>query len=226
MGGEELGPAQADPLDQAAHEDVGAKLLESARSRAVEPQEAAGSDRAPRAGSAGSRAPPRAPRPCRACGGGRSSCSGRDRPSGVSIGGRVSARTDGRRVVRVGEHAKPGDRVAHLGALEERRGAREAEGDAALLERRSDEAAVALQRADHDAGVLGAELARVRAAARSRAPRPGPSPARCDSARTRRPARARRARSLSPTGSAVDRLAHRSILRGPSEAPSSTSEIR
>ena len=62
-----------------------------------------------------------------------------------SIGGRASARTTAPGVAGVDEQPQPGEHVADLGALEERRGADQAVGQRALLERDGD--AVALVRA-------------------------------------------------------------------------------
>ncbi len=60
-----------------------------------------------------------------------------------STGGRVSARTTAAASDGLGEHPQPREHVADLGAPEEGGVARVAEGDAALLERRRDQAALA-----------------------------------------------------------------------------------
>ena len=150
LGGEEALAAQADALDQPPHEDVGAALLHRRRGGAVELEE--GLDPLARLGlelgaverrlAAGDHvelAPPG------------------DRRQPRQVAGAQLDRRPGQRprrgggVVGVGEHPQPGDRVAHLGPLEERRRPGEVEGDAALLHRRGDRAALAGRVGDEDA---------------------------------------------------------------------------
>ncbi len=153
LGGEEALAAQADPLDQPPHEDVGAAFLHRRRGFAVELQE--GLDPLPRLGrdlrafqrrlAGGDHvelAPPRDRRQPRQVGGAQLDRRPGQRPR------------RGRRVVGIGEHPQPGDRVAHLGALEERRRAGEVEGDAALLHRRRDRPALGRRVVDQHADLL------------------------------------------------------------------------
>ena len=88
------------------------------------------------------------------------------------------------RVVGVGEHPQPGDRVAHLGPLEERRRPGEVEGDAALFHRRGDGAALLGRVVDQDADLLRRRRP-PRPGARPPAPPPAPGRARWCSARSR-----------------------------------------
>ena len=142
LGGEEALAAQADALDQPPHEDVGAALLHRRRGGVVELEE--GLDPLPRLGlelgavegrlAGGDHvllAPPRDRRQPRQVAGAQLDRRPRQRPR------------HRRRVAGVGERPQPGDRVAHLGPLEEGGGAGEVEGDAALLHRRRDRAALA-----------------------------------------------------------------------------------
>ena len=80
-GCEQTVTAQAHPFDQPPHEDIGPHLLERVGGGAVEAQE--GLDPVARLGRqlVGSRARPRARRPCRACAGARSWSSRRGRPT-------------------------------------------------------------------------------------------------------------------------------------------------
>jgi hypothetical protein len=153
LGGEEALAAQADALDQPPYEDVGATLLHRRRGGVVELHE--GLDPLPRLGlelgavegglAGGDHvllAPPR------------------DRRQPRQVAGTQFDRRPGqrprhrRRVVGVGQRPQPGDRVAHLGPLEEGSGAGEVEGDAALLHRRRDGAALAGGGGDEDADLL------------------------------------------------------------------------
>ncbi len=182
LGGEEPLAAQADPLDQAPHEDVGAALLHRRRGGAVELEE--GLDPLPRLGlelGAVER---------RLAGGDHVELAAPgDRRQPRQVAGAQLDRRPGQRpgrrgrVVGVGEHPQPGDRVAHLGALEQRRRAGEVEGDAALLHRRGDRR--------RPGGRVGDERrrsppapSRRRAGARPRAPPPAPARARWCSARS------------------------------------------
>ena len=127
-----------------------------------------------------------------------------------STGGRASARTTAPASLGVDEQPQPGEQVAHLGALEERRRAREPVRHRALLERDRDRLALVADRAHEHADVLrrdvlardqpldlgrhGLRLAR----------------ARCRTARTRPPAGARPCSSFairSGAGSATARAA-------------------
>ena len=159
LGGEQALAPDPDPLDQAADEDVGAALLHRRRGFAVELEEVldplAGLGRDPRALErrlAGrdhvELAPPRDRRQPREVGGGQL-----DRRPGQRPRRR-------RRVGRVGEHPQPGDRVAHLGPLEERRRPGEVERDPALLHRRRDRPAPHHRVVDQDADVVGPGPAR------------------------------------------------------------------
>ena len=89
-----------------------------------------------------------------------------------------------RRVGRIGEHPQPGEHVADLGPLEERRVAREPERHPALLERRRHQARLAPAGADDHADGLGRAPRRPPAGARSPAPPPAPGRAPRCSART------------------------------------------
>ena len=149
---------QADALDQAADEDVGAHLLERVRGRPMQAQE--GLDPIARLG-----------RKLRALER-RLECRdhvelappGDRRHLGEVDRAQVDRRAgegadDGRGVSRVGEHPQPGERVADLRPAEEGGIAGEAERHAALLERGGGEAALAPTRAGDDADLLGADLA-------------------------------------------------------------------
>ena len=98
-GGEQQLAAQPEPLDQPVHVEVGAGRVERRRRRRGSSlQERARSARAPRAGSAATRARPPAPRPCRACAGGRSGSRARGRsPAAPRAGARARARPRRRR---------------------------------------------------------------------------------------------------------------------------------
>ena len=141
LGGEEALAAQPDLLDQAPHEDVGAALLHRRRGGGVELEE--GLDPLARLGLE--------------LGAVEGRLAGGDHVLLAAPGDRRQPRQVARaqldrrpgqrprrrgRVVGVGEDAQPGDRVAHLGPLEQRRRPGEVEGDAALLHRRRDRAAL------------------------------------------------------------------------------------
>ena len=102
-----------------------------------------------------------------------------------SAGRRPGERADDRRrVAGVGQHPQPGEHVADLGAAEEGRVAGVAERDAALLERRRGQPALAPARAGDHADPLRRGPRRRRAGARSRGRRPAPGRARSRSARS------------------------------------------
>ncbi len=153
LGGEHLLAAEADALDQAQDEGVGAAVLEGARGRAIEPQEGAGAVtallgelRALERGGDRARhvelAPPgelREPR----------------HVHGAQLDGRSRQRAhDGARVGRVGERAQPGEHVADLGSLEVGGGAAGASGQRALLERGCDRRSLCLDRAHQHADLV------------------------------------------------------------------------
>ena len=75
-----------------------------------------------------------------------------------SIGGRASARTTAPASPGIDEQPQPGEQVADLGALEERRRAGEPVRDRALLQRGGDRLALAADRAHEHADVLGRDL--------------------------------------------------------------------
>ncbi len=150
---------QADALDEAANEDVGPHLLHGGGSRALELEE--GLDPVARLrrqlgaleGGVERRdhvelAPPRD--------GGAASQVDR-----AQLDRRARERPDDRGRVRgVGQHPQPGEHVSNLGALEERRVAREPEGNRALLERGRHQARLPPARADDHADRLGRHLTR------------------------------------------------------------------
>ncbi len=153
LGGEETLAPQADALDQPPHEDVGAALLHRRRGGVVELEE--GLDPLARLGlelgavegglAGGDHVLLAAPG---------------DRRQPRQVAGAQFDRRPGqrprhrRRVVGIGQRPQPGDRVANLGPLEERRGAGEVEGDAALLHRRRHRAALAGRLGDEHADLL------------------------------------------------------------------------
>ena len=157
--GEEPMSPEADPLDQPAHEDVGSHLAHGPGRRAVELQELpdpiAGLGRDLRALERGLQRGDHvelaAPGDRRAAGEvdraqlHRRPAEGADRRGGV--GG-------------VGQESKPGDHVAHLGALEEGAGAAQPVGNAPLLERGGDRPRRASAARDGDADLLHLHLAR------------------------------------------------------------------
>ena len=114
----------------------------------------------------------------------RSGRSARGRPTRSSIGGRASARTTAPASDGVDEQPQPGEHVADLGALEERRRADEPVGQRALLERdgdrrpssRTERTSTAIRSGGRPRG----------RAARPRRRRPGPARARSRSARSAR----------------------------------------
>ena len=132
--GEQALSAQAHRLDQAAHEDVGASLLDSRRRGAVELEEGlqplaglgrdlwalqrrlAGRDEVELAAPGDRRQP------------GQIGRAQLDRRSGQRPRRR-------RRVVWIGQHSQPGDRISHLGSLEESRRPGEMERNPALFHR-------------------------------------------------------------------------------------------
>ncbi len=119
LGGEEALAAQADGLDQPPHEDVGAPLLHHPGGGVVELEE--GLDPLARLGLELGRVERRL-----AAGDHVELAPAGDRRQPGEVAGAQFDRRPGQRasrggrVVGVGEHAQPGDRVAHLGALEER----------------------------------------------------------------------------------------------------------
>ncbi len=137
LGGEEALPPQPDLLDQPPHEDVGPPFLHRRRGAVVELEE--GPDPLPRLGlelgaveggfAGGDHVQLAAPG---------------DRRQPRQVGGAQLDRRPGQRprrrgrVVGGGEHPQPGDRVAHLGPLEQRRRPGEVEGDAPLFHSRGD----------------------------------------------------------------------------------------
>ena len=136
LGGEESLAAQADRLDQPPHEDVGATLLHRRRGCPVELEE--GLDPLPRLGR-DLRALERrlaGRRPCRACGGGRSSSAAPGRPS--------AARSAAGSAPAPPPPSRPGSASTRSQAIASRTSGRwksaagpgEVERDAALLHRR------------------------------------------------------------------------------------------
>ena len=75
-----------------------------------------------------------------------------------STGGRASARTTAPASPGSTSSRSQATQVAHLGALEEGGGAREAVGHGALLQRRGDRLALAADRADEHADLLGRDV--------------------------------------------------------------------
>ena len=153
LGREHLLAAQADALDQAQHEGVGAAVLEGARGGAVQAQEGArpvtallGELRAlerrrDRARHVELAAPGELRQP-------------RD-VDGTQLHGRARERAHhGAGVRRVGERAQPGEHVADLGALEVGGGAAGARRQRALLERRGDRGALGLDGAHQHADLV------------------------------------------------------------------------
>ena len=180
LGGEEPLPAQADALDQAAHEDVGAAFLHRRRRFSVELEE--GLDSLPSLG--------------RDLGALEGRVAGGDHVDLPPPGNRRQPRQVGRaqldrrpgqrprggsRVSWVGEHPQPGDRVTDLGTLEQRRRTGEVKGDPPLLHRRRDCARRRLP--GRQAARRSPRAAcRRRAGALPRGPLPGPGHARSCSA--------------------------------------------
>jgi hypothetical protein len=150
---EALAP-QSDLLDQPPHEDVGPPFLHHRGGALVELEESLdplpclGLELRAVEGGLASRdhvelAPPRDRRQPR-----QVARAQLNRRSGQGTGG-------GGGVVGVGEHPQPGDRVAHLGPLEERRRPGEVERDPPLFHRRGDCAALFGGVGDEDADLLG-----------------------------------------------------------------------
>ncbi len=114
-----------------------------------------------------------------------------------SIGGRASARTTAPASVGIGQQSQPGQHVADLGPLEERRLADEAVGDRPLLQRHAHRLALVGDLRDEHRD-LGRERPRLaRSGARCRPPPTAPGSARWRSARAR--TRRRQPRPV-PTG--------------------------
>ena len=224
LGGEEPLPAQSHPLDQPPHEDVGTPLLQRRRRGAVELQE--GLDPLPRLGLdlgaverrlAGGDHVQLAP-PC-----------DRRQPRQVAraqLDRRPCQRPGrGRRVVGVGEHPQPGDRVAHLGPLEEGGRTGEVERDAPLLHRRRDRATPLRRVVDRGRRSPPAACRR-RPGARPPAPPPAPAPARC-AHRQKRTSGSRNCCSrtiIRPRG--VEASWNQSLTRGRAPGPSASSSRR
>ncbi len=210
LGGEEALAAQADPLDQPPHEDVGAALLERRRGCPVELEEALDPlarlgldlralERRLAGGDHVELAPPRDRRQPREV----------DRAQLDRRPGQRPRR--GGRVVGVGEHPQPGDRVADLGAAEERRRARRGgRGCCAPPSppRRRRRGGPARRRSRRSAPAAP----RRRSGARPRAPPPAPGRARCGQRQKRTGDLGRRlgaARLLQPLGDRGDDRARR-----------------
>ena len=182
-GGEQELAAQAEPLDQPVDVEVRARRVDRARRRAVHLQERG--DPLARLGRDLGRLQRRAERRDHvelAPAGDLRAAREVDR---AQLDRRAGERADhGAGVAGVGEQPQPGEQVADLRALEEGGRAREPVRDRALLQRRRDGLALALDRADEHADVLRARPRRAtRAARRPRRP-PAPAPARSRSART------------------------------------------
>ena len=148
--GEEALPPQPHSLDQPSHEDVGATLLHRRVGGAVELEERLDSlpclgldlwavERSLAGRDHVELAPPRNGRQTR-----QVTRAKLYRRTGQGPG-------SGCRIFGVGEHPQPGDRVADLGPLEQRRRSREVEGDAPLLHRRRDVPALANRVLDESA---------------------------------------------------------------------------
>jgi hypothetical protein len=150
---EQLLAAEAEPVDEAVHEQVGARRVERGRGGAVELQEP--EDPLARLG-----------RQLRRLGGGHErgdhvelapardlhAASEVDR---AQLDRRARQRADhGARVRGVDEQAQPGQDVLDLGALEERRRARQPVRHGALLERERDGLALVAHRAHEDRDLL------------------------------------------------------------------------
>ncbi len=145
VGGEQLAASKADPLDQPPHEHVCRHLLQRAAAARYSFRKAWMRSRASggswglsiAASSADTMSSLRRRAISRAPG----------QVDRAQLHRRAGQRPDrGRRVVGVGEHPQPRDRVADLGAMEERRSPGEPVGDVALLERCRDQPALSLAR--------------------------------------------------------------------------------
>ena len=120
LGGEQLLAAQPEPLDQPMDVEVGPRRVDRAMRAAVELQEDADPLARLRRDLRGLERRRHRARPCRACAGARSGCSGRCRPSAArSAAGQARARPRAASV-GIGQQPQPGEQVADLGALEER----------------------------------------------------------------------------------------------------------
>ena len=154
-GGEQELAAQAEPLDQPVDVEVRARRVDRARRRAVHLQERG--DPLARLGRDLRRLQRRAERRDHvelAPAGDLRAAREVDR---AQLDRRAGERADhGAGVAGVGEQPQPGEQVAHLRALEEGGRAREPVRDRALLQRRGDGLALALDRADEHADVLRA----------------------------------------------------------------------
>ena len=152
-GGEQELAAQAEPLDQPVDVEVRARRVDRARRRAVHLEERG--DPLARLGRDLGRLQRRAERRDHvelAPAGDLRAAREVDR---AQLDRRAGERADhGAGVAGVGEQPQPGEQVADLRALEEGGRAREPVGDRALLQRRGDGLALALDRADEHADVL------------------------------------------------------------------------
>ena len=153
---QQLAP-QPEALDQAVDVEVRARGVERRRGRAVELEERAdalarlGRDlrRLERGAERGDHVELAPARDLRAAGDvDRAQLDGRPRERAHDRAG----------VARIDEQPQPGEQVAHLGALEERRRAREPVRHRALLERDGDRLALVADRAHEHADVLGRHL--------------------------------------------------------------------
>ena len=174
--------AEADALDQAADEDVRAQPVERTGGGAVELQERAEPIARGRGAAAGSPMRPRRGDHVQlaAPGDGRERARSTERSS---TGGLVSALTTAAESAGIGERPQPGDRVAHLGTLEEGGRPGAPEWDVPFLERGGDQPALARGGAGEHA-ISSGRLSRREPAPRSRGPPPALRPARWRSART------------------------------------------
>ena len=147
--------AQAEALDQPVREQVRARGVELAGEAAVELEE--GEDALPRLRRDLRGLHRRAERADHV-----ELAAARDlrharEVDGAQLDGRAGERAHDRAgVPGVDQQPQPGEQVAHLGALEERRGAGDAVGDGALLQRDGDRLALALTERTRTATVLGA----------------------------------------------------------------------
>ena len=156
-GGEQQLAAQPEPLDQAVDVEVGAGGVERRRGRAVELEERA--DALARLGRDLRRLERGAERGDHvelAAAGDLGAAGDVDR---AQLDRRAGERAhDGAGVAGVDEQPQPRQQVAHLGALEERRGAREPVRHRALLERDRHRLALVADRAHEHADVLGRDV--------------------------------------------------------------------
>ena len=156
-GGEQQLAAQPEPLDQAVDVEVGAGGVERGRGGAVELEERA--DALARLGRDLRRLQRGAERGDHvelAAAGDLGAAGDVDR---AQLDRRARERAhDGAGVAGIDEQPQPREQVAHLGALEERRGAREPVRHRALLERDGDRLALVADRAHEHADVLGRDV--------------------------------------------------------------------